>query len=204
MQPPMQHLMQRRSALAALAAFSTVAMGSLTGCSSLSKAGPGVDTLDENAPRLTGRFSLQLPPGSAGHNRSTTANFELLGTAGRGRLELSTPLGSLVARVHWQPGLAWLQTPDGDRTYEDVDGLTQELLGEPLPVQALFDWLQGRPWPQARQQAVPDGFQGFQQLGWQVDLRRFADGLLVAQRLDPRNAATPLATLRLKLDAAPG
>ena len=67
-----------------------------------------------------------------------------------------------------------------------------------LPVQALFDWLRGRPWPQAPSRAA-DGA-GFQQLGWQVDLRRFGDQLIFAQRLNP-NGSEPLATLRLKLDA---
>lgn len=178
----------------ALAVLGSAALG---GCSSLPKA-DGAALAD--APRLTGKIGLIVPAGPGGQSRgqNVNASFELLGDPRRGQLEMSTSLGSLVARVSWQPGSAWLKTPDGDRAYDDIDALTQELLGEALPLQALFDWLRGRPWPQAPSRAV--GESGFQQLGWQVDLRRFADQLISAQRLNP-NGPEALATLRLKLDA---
>ena len=153
------------------------------------------------APRLTGRFGLVVPAGAGGQPRgqSVNANFELLGDPTRGRLEMSTPMGSLVARVSWQPGAATVRTPDEERSYDTLDALTQELLGEALPVQALFDWLKGRPWPNTPFRSL--GEQGFEQLGWQVDLRRYPSGLIVAQRLNP-GGPDPLATLRLKLDEA--
>ncbi len=181
----------------ALAVLGTAA---LAGCSSLPRAGGVAGAALADAPRLTGKFGLIVPAGPGGQPRgqNVNASFELLGDARRGQLEMSTSLGSLVARVSWQPGSAWLKTPDGDRAYDDIDALTQELLGEALPLQALFDWLRGRPWPQAASRAV--GESGFQQLGWQVDLRRFDAQLISAQRLNP-NGPEPLATLRLKLDA---
>ena len=184
-------------ALAALTALAGVALG---GCSSLSRTPEAEAAALASAGRLTGRLGLIVPPGAGGQPRgqNVTANFELLGDPRRGQLEMSTPMGSLVARVTWQPGSAWVKTPDGDRAYDDIDALTQELLGEPLPLQALFDWLRGRPWPLAPSR--PDGEAGFQQLGWQVDLRRFGDQLISAQRLNPQGPQ-PLATLRLKLDA---
>ncbi|OWQ93854.1 hypothetical protein CDN99_05320 [Roseateles aquatilis] len=172
----------------------------LSGCSSVPKVPEADAAALADAPRLTGRFGLIVPAGPGGQPRgqSVNANFELAGDARLGRLEMSTQMGSLVARVSWKPGTATVQTPDGERSYDDIDALTQELLGEALPVQALFDWLRGRPWPQAPHRA--SGESGFEQLGWQVDLRRFDTQLISAQRLNP-NGAEPLATLRLKLDA---
>lgn len=187
--------MRRRWMLAAPAAAALW----LSGCSSVPKAAQDDMAALVDMPRLTGRFGLVVPAVAGGsRGQSVNASFELQGDARRGRLEMSTPMGSLVARVSWKPGTAWVQTPEGERTYDDIDALTQELLGEALPVQALFDWLRGRPWPQAPHRAAGEG--GFEQLGWQVDLRRFGDQLISAQRLNPRGAEA-LATLRLKLDA---
>ena len=183
-----------------LGALAVLGATALAGCSSVPLASGADAAALAQAPRLTGKFGLIVPAGPGGQPRgqNVNASFELLGDPRRGQLEMSTPMGSLVARVSWQPGSAWVKTPDGDRAYDDIDALTQELLGEALPVQALFDWLRGRPWPQAPSRAA-DGT-GFQQLGWQVDLRRFGDQLISAQRLNP-NGSEPLATLRLKLDA---
>ncbi|WAC73117.1 outer membrane lipoprotein LolB [Roseateles sp. SL47] len=190
--------MQRRATLAAVVAAALW----LSGCTSVPKVTEQEATPLSNAPRLTGRLGLVVPAGPGGQPRgqNVTANFELLGDSTRGRLEMSTPMGSLVARVSWQPGAATLRTPDEERSYDTLDALTQELLGEALPVQALFDWLKGRPWAGTPHQ--PAGDQGFEQLGWQVDLRRFQTGLIVAQRLNP-GGQEPLATLRLKLDESP-
>jgi outer membrane lipoprotein LolB len=43
-----------------------------------------------------------------------------------------------------------LATPRGESTFTDLDALTRQALGESVPVSALFDWLQGRPWPVRR------------------------------------------------------
>lgn len=139
--------------------------------------------------RLSGRISVSVA-GDA-HTRGTggAASFELFGTAAAGRLELTSPLGSLVARASWQPGLVTLQTPSDERRFDDLDSLTRELLGEPVPLAALFDWLQARPWPAAEHRKTASGFE---QLGWRIEPRLPA---LVATRL-----ADPVVTLRAKLD----
>ncbi|SEL70855.1 outer membrane lipoprotein LolB [Roseateles sp. YR242] len=190
--------MRRRATLAAAAAAALW----LSGCNSVPKVTEQEAAALSDAPRLTGRIGLVVPAGPGGQPRgqNVTANFELLGDPAQGRLEMSTPMGSLVARVSWQPGGATVRTPDEERSYETLDALTQELLGEALPVQALFDWLKGRPWAKTPYRAMGD--QGFEQLGWQVDLRRFPNGLITAQRLNPEGS-DPLATLRLKLDETP-
>ena len=128
--------------------------------------------------------------------RSVSASFELQGDPQVGRLNLSTPLGSVLAQARWAPGSVVLVTPQGERRFADLDTLTEEVLGEGLPVAALFDWLRGRPWPGAASSpSAPPAAPGFGQLGWAVDLARFDEAWVVATR-----AAPPAVTLRAKLD----
>lgn len=162
----------------------------LSGCAGLQReAAPSAVQGDL---RLSGRLSVQV----SGRKDGGNAAFELLGSPDSGRLELSTPLGSLVARARWSRAEVLLQTPQEERRYEDLDALTREMLGEAVPVAALFDWLRGRPWPKTQSQPLDAPAQGFAQLGWQIDLSRFdKDGLIVATR-----PAEPAVTLRARLD----
>lgn len=159
----------------------------LTGCAQLQKVPPAA--ADEA--HLSGRISVTI----AGdvHNRGTggTASFELFGDPTAGRLELTSPLGTLVARASWSPRLVTLQTPDGERRFDDLDALTREMLGEAVPVAALFDWLQARPWPAAPHDKTANGFV---QLGWRIEPKLPA---LVATRL-----AAPVVTLRARLEGS--
>ncbi len=159
------------------------------GCASLSPKPANV--MAEGDVRLSGRLSVQVA-GSGGRASGGNAGFELLGNPRAGTLELSTPLGSLVARATWGPAEATLQTPEAERNFADLDALTRELLGEAVPVAALFDWLRGRPWPQVPSQPSADGFI---QLGWHIDLSRLQDGLILATR-----TAEPVVTLRARIE----
>ena len=171
--------------LAALA-LSLVMLG---GCASLKhQAKPQV----EGDLHLSGRLSVQVAGNAGGKASGGNGAFELTGQPAAGQLELSTPLGSLVARAVWRDGDVRLQTPEDERRYEDLDALTREMLGEAIPVAALFDWLQGRPWAQAANTPVSGGFE---QLGWQIDLSHFPEGLIVATR-----RADPLVTLKARID----
>ena len=161
----------------------------ISGCASVTRT-PSPTVADGDL-RLTGRLSVQVA-GNAGKASGGNAGFELIGNPAAGQLELSTPLGSLVARASWRDGAVRLQTPEDERRFDDLDALTRELLGEPIPVAALFDWLSGKPWPQAASVATP---QGFEQLGWQIDLAKFGEGLIVAIR-----RADPVVTLRARID----
>lgn len=169
--------------------LAAVALLLLSACASLKPEAPPV--VPEDGLQLSGRLSVQV----AGRQDGGSAAFELLGSPRDGRLELSTPLGSLVARARWSPDAVLLQTPGEERRFEDLDALSREMLGETVPVAALFDWLRGRPWPQAPSEALPAPAQGFAQLGWSIDLSRHADGLIVATR-----PAEPAVTLRARLD----
>ena len=145
---------------------------------------------------LGGRLAVRVDAGADTPARSESATFELRGDAQRGRLDLSTPLGSMVAQARWEPAAVRLVTPQGERRFADLDALTREVLGESVPVAALFDWLRGRPWPGAASTSsnVP-GARGFTQLGWNVDLGRFDEGWVIARR-----ESAPAVTVRAKLE----
>jgi len=162
----------------------------LAGCSTL---GPAARTT--GAESFSGRLVVHIDPDGSTPARSFTAAFELEGNAASGRLDLTTPLGTIVARARWSSQAVILATPRGESSYPDLDALTRDVIGESLPVAALFDWLHGRPWPDAATEPTPDAH-GFAQLGWAVDLARFTDdALLIAHRAQP-----PAVDVRIKLD----
>lgn len=165
----------------------------LAGCAGLT---PPIKPSDNplQVERLSGRLSVNVAGSNNSRATGGSASFELLGSPEAGRLELTAPLGGLVARATWQPGLVLLETPQEQRRFATLDDLTREMLGEAVPVPALFDWLQGRPWPAQSHRHLPDGFE---QLGWRIDTSRRADGLLVATRL-----AEPVVILRARLEEA--
>ncbi|TMH10370.1 MAG: outer membrane lipoprotein LolB [Betaproteobacteria bacterium] len=145
---------------------------------------------------LAGRMTVRVDATPASEARNVTAAFELQGNAKQGRLDLSTPLGTTLARARWAPDRVALVTSQGETRFDNLDALTREVLGESLPVAALFDWLRGRPWPGAAStRTAPPAEPGFQQLGWVVSLARFDEGWIAARR----NQA-PVVTVRAKLD----
>lgn len=164
-----------------------VAALGLGGCATRPPAPVG-DTL---AGRLAVRIDAQPP-------RSLSAGFELSGSAERGQLVLSGPLGATAAQARWAPGEAVLLSGDQRQDYPDLDTLAVEVLGERIPIAALFDWLRGRAWPGAAAQPRRDAEPGFEQLGWQISLARWAEGWVEARR-----SAAPPVTVRAKLDTAP-
>lgn len=168
-------------------------------CAALVLAGCSTLTPPDEAPSgewLAGRMSVQVAATETEPAHSLSASFELSGTPQQGRLDMNTPLGSTVARARWSPDAVVLDTPQGQTRHANLDEMTRAVVGEALPVPALFDWLRGRPWPGAVSvAAVAPEPAGFSQLGWRVDLSRFDDARLVARRASP-----PAVTVQVKLD----
>jgi outer membrane lipoprotein LolB len=169
-------------ALGRAAAWATL----LSGCATAT-LGPG-----DTGPYLAGRLSVRV---DANPVRAVTAAFELRGDARAGVLVLTSPLGATMAEARWSPESTVLTAPGTRTTYADLDDLAAQALGERLPMAALFEWLRGRPWAGAPSQALGVDQSGFLQLGWQVRLDRFADGVVEAQRDAP-----PPVTVRARLD----
>lgn len=182
-------MIRRRCSAAALAlALAGCAAAVLPGSPPLSAAaGPA---------RITGRLALQVDAQPGQDAQAFSASFELRGNADDGELRLSTPLGTTLAVAHWGASDARLVTPGGEQRFEGLEALSLHAFGEALPLRALPDWLQGRPWAAAGAPARPrsDG-PGFEQLGWAIDLARFDAGQWLAWR-----AAPPVARLRVQLD----
>lgn len=126
----------------------------------------------------TGRLALAVEGNAA---QSFSAGFALEGTPEQGELTLSTPLGTVLAVLRWEPGRAELQSPGGERAANSLDELLNDAVGSAIPVAALFAWLKG--------DAVTA-------TGWQADLSGLEGGRLMAVRTEP----LPHATLRIALD----
>lgn len=125
-----------------------------------------------------GRLALRVdsePP------QSFFAAFELRGRPGSGELQLFSPLGSTLARLQWSPLSATLHNNGETRHFDSLEALATQATGAPIPIAALFDWLDGRDVPAD---------------GWTADLSRLAEGRLLARRSQP----APLSELRLILE----
>lgn len=134
--------------------------------------------------------------------RSASAGFEWSGDAHTGSLVLTSALGTRMAEARWNPGGAELSTTEGRRRFDSLEALAEQLLGERLPMQALADWMRGRPWPGAAAEPVAAGSgladdRRFRQAGWEVDLSRRAEGRIEARRREP----PPAIELRIRLDS---
>jgi outer membrane lipoprotein LolB len=169
----------RRAALAALLAVMTV----MAGCATRPPLGNDW---------LSGRLSVKVDAVAERPARSISSGFELRGDGEQGELRLTSPLGTVVATAHWAPGVARLVTADGETRYPDLETLAREALGEALPLRALPAWLHGQPWPGAPSLNTAAGFE---QLGWQIGLARYAEGWLEVTR-----GSAPAVTVRARLE----
>lgn len=171
-EPPAPPELARRQATHALLLVAALFVG---GCASI---GGDSKTFDTERTSWSGRMGLNIasePP------QSFSAGFSLSGNAQTGELSLTSPLGSTLAVMRWQPGIATLSQGDKDQHYGSLDELVTQAIGAPIPVRAMFAWLRGE------NAAVA---------GWHADLSRLDSGRLIAQRLQP----LPTAELRLVLD----
>lgn len=151
------------------------AMFLIAGCAYSTRA-PAAFTSEST--HWQGRISVKVastPP------QSVAAQFELVGNATAGRMDLSTPLGTTVAQMRWSPESAEVLASGETRSYPNLADLTSATLGAQLPVNALFQWLQGQP------TAAP---------GWQVNLTDWEQGRISAQRTEP----SPTVDLKIILE----
>lgn len=151
---------------------------------------------DPDGASVSGRLSVKVDAWQDQPARSVSAGFDLNGSPQQGQLSLTSPLGTVVARAEWSATGVKLTSSDGETRYDSLDTLTRDMLGESLPVAALFDWLRGRPWPGApAEPRTGAGEAGFVQLGWSVQLERLGEGWVVAQRVAP-----PQVTVRARVE----
>ena len=95
------------------------------------------DTLE-----LSGRISVRYLKDGKDENLSGKFNWSQKGT--RTDVSLASPLGQTIAKISVTPQAATLTQADrAPRVAADIDALSAEALGWPLPVSGLRDWLQG-------------------------------------------------------------
>ncbi|HEY4541527.1 MAG TPA: lipoprotein insertase outer membrane protein LolB [Noviherbaspirillum sp.] len=118
----------------------------LSGCAALQpEPAPQVSASQRhyhNDIQLGGRLSVryEVPSGEEGVHGS----FEWLQANDRTTLTLFSPLGQAIARIVATPhGATLTQAGKAPIAADDVDSLTTQTLGWPLPVSGLRDWLQG-------------------------------------------------------------
>jgi outer membrane lipoprotein LolB len=196
--------------LRALAAVTLAAW--LTGCATLPAPSPSASDTDRvHAGRFAATTTLD------GKRENTTGRFQLRVDRERLLLDLATPIGTTLARIESGPAGVVLRTPGDDGREvrsRDAEALALEVLGWPLPVAGIGDWIEGRPAPSrpSRLQPDADGTTGFAQDGWTIAIaERFDSGAprrLVmtrpAQSAAAGAPAAPAITLRLVLDEPAG
>ena len=79
---------------------------------------------------VSGRLSVQVDATAERPAQSLSASFDLQGSAERGELRLGTPLGTTLALASWSPDEARLATPQGERRFANLEGLSREVFGE--------------------------------------------------------------------------
>lgn len=90
-------------------------------------------------------------------------------------IDLTNPMGSIVARIQINSNTAILQSADGNKQSADTpDELLAMVWGHNIPVAGLRYWMRGKLYPQANTSDEQLNQQGqlvsFKQLGWQIKL----------------------------------
>lgn len=116
---------------------------------------------------VSGRMSVQVD------GKGQVANFDWSHAVERDELSVNTPIGTTVARlVRDATGVTLVS--DG-KTWQapDVETLTAERLGWPLPLGNLVWWVRGKAAPGVPLALAADG--ALQQQGWTIRFTREAD-----------------------------
>jgi outer membrane lipoprotein LolB len=174
----------------------------LSGCKTMAPvAAPSADTLN-----YSGKFALHVT--GTERQQSMSGRFALTVVRGEVTLDLSTALGTTMARIRSGPDGAMVTLPDHGalRTEQGADAneLSQRVLGWALPVSGIGDWIEGRP-AEGRPYHWGTGDNGaalLQQDGWTIRIdSRDADGRVRRLDLD-RDAVgeAPAVSLRVVLD----
>ncbi len=158
--------MNRRLCLAGLVALS------LSACATPQALQPRAAGTGRSLSR-TGRFALRYQPPGQGVE-VVQGGFAWLDHDARLRLDLTSPVGAVLARIEVAAnGQTTLTESDGSQTTApSPDALAGRILGAPLPVANLRDWLAGElsddPPAHVEQRNERAQPVRFQQAGWQV------------------------------------
>lgn len=192
----MMVLWLKRSRLWWCAGFLVMLLGA---CASPQRIGTGDNT---EAFDRTGRFALNVQ-NFGGKRDAVQGGFAWHDDGRTLILDLSNPLGSTLARVEVSPGQAVMTRSNGQQERAaHPDALVELVLGSPMPVAGLRDWLRGET-GQASAAGLQKNDAGqiaeFSQNGWRVQLSRYDDQGPRLLQLN-RNDSNRNISLRLVID----
>ncbi len=120
-----------------IVACSTVAPGSQAVVTQPAPARAYLDTIE-----LAGRISVRYQ--HQGNDEALHGSFTWMQTVSHAGITLLSPLGQTVAAIDVRPGMTTMtQAGSPPRAAPNADALASEVLGWPLPIAGLRDWLQG-------------------------------------------------------------
>lgn len=143
---------------------------------------------------LQGQLSIKLLAWQNLPAKGLSLGFFFSGHTDQGLLDLMTPLGTLMAQVGWHADEAWVVNQEGRQTFADLDELSRQTLGEALPLRHLVHWMQGQPDP-GQPSSLTDQPGVFEQAGWRIDTREFAEQRIQATR----NASEQQRAIHIKV-----
>lgn len=126
-----------------------------------------------------GRFALLVYDRALERNTdSVQGSFRWLAQYQQVTLDLSSPLGQVLARVEMRPGHASMTRANGEYIEAtDPDALVASVLGSPIPVNGLKYWIYGQAMPDySLEQPEYDAqkrLTRFQQAGWRVSAEEY-------------------------------
>lgn len=124
----------------------------------------------------SGRFALSVNY-HGGKQDAVQGGFAWLDTGSQLKLDLANPLGSTLARVEVDSVHAVLTRTDGSViAARHPDALVEQVLGSPIPVAGLRNWLQGRTGNHTvtlLEKNSDNQILSFSQDGWRVRLSRY-------------------------------
>jgi len=155
-----------------------------------------------------GRFSATAHGATAGNAVSGRFTVEVQGS--RQVIDLTTPIGTTVARIEIEPGRAVATGPQLQTTTgPDAETLVERLIGWRLPVSGLADWLEGRPEPTRPARIQYDGsrISIIEQDGWTIRIDEYSAATSKPRRLSmerPVSSGQPAVLVRLVVDDPDG
>jgi outer membrane lipoprotein LolB len=152
---------------------------------------------------LSGRLSVSYQ--QQGKAQSLQGKFTWDQTANTTSIAIFTPLGQTIAQIMIEPERAMLQqTGEALRIAKDINVLTSDALGWPLPVNGLKEWLQGFYTNALGQQQVVmrDTQTGFIDSGWEVQYvlwQEDGSGYRIPKRIDLKHLSKRHSEINLKI-----